>query len=298
MPKSKSIHLHRGLSRGIRPKDGRCRRNQYADGFKGWPAWPGCFVRRQFRYGGRFTKIQYAWGKNILSVSASGDEPAHYLNPVAPQNFTNSGTTGDFSASYERDFTPHDRLSTSVRHELARYQIPNEQIQEANQQLQTADNFETMGMIACSHTFPPNAAADLRGMVRNNSNDLDSNLFSIPIIAFQHNWFREVYFKGTVSIRHGNQEWKAGIESDAMFLNENFRDVITNPVYFDPGTPLSFSFASNRSDLEQSAFVQDMIRLGKWTISAGLRWDHYQLVVNQNAVSPRLRLRDIFSPRI
>ena len=37
-----------------------------------------------------------------------------------------------------------------------------------------------------------------------------------------------------------------------------------------------------------------MIRLGKWTISAGLRWDHYQLIANQNAVSPRLSVARYF----
>ena len=30
------------------------------------------------------------------------------------------------------------------------------------------------------------------------------------------------------------------------------------------------------------------MRLGQWSLNAGLRWDHYQLLVNQNAVSPRL----------
>ncbi len=34
--------------------------------------------------------------------------------------------------------------------------------------------------------------------------------------------------------------------------------------------------------------MEDLIRLGKWTVSAGLRWDHYQLLLNQNALSPRL----------
>jgi hypothetical protein len=45
---------------------------------------------------------------------------------------------------------------------------------------------------------------------------------------------------------------------------------------------------ANRPDLEQSAFIEDLIRLGRWTISAGLRWDHYQLLLNENAFSPRL----------
>jgi outer membrane receptor for Fe3+-dicitrate len=46
----------------------------------------------------------------------------------------------------------------------------------------------------------------------------------------------------------------------------------------------------HRPDLEQSAFVEDLIRLDKWTISAGLRWDHYQLLLNQNAFSPRISI--------
>jgi len=247
-----------------------------------------------FDTAGAFMRLQYSRGKNAFGVSASGDETSHYLNPVVPQNFTNSGTAGDFSASYEREFTANDRLSVSVRHELARYKIPNEQLQQANGQLQTANNFETMGIISYSHTFSPNVVGDLRGMIRDNSSDLASNPFSTPIIAFQHNWFREGYFKGTISIHRGNQEWKAGVESDATLLNEKFSDAITNPIYFDPGTPANFSFAANRPDLEQSAFVQDMIRVGKWTISAGLRWDHYQLLVNQNAVSPRLSVARYF----
>ena len=41
----------------------------------------------------------------------------HYLNPVVPENYSNTGTTGDFSMHYARELTPKDRLSLSVRHE-------------------------------------------------------------------------------------------------------------------------------------------------------------------------------------
>ncbi len=41
--------------------------------------------------------------------------------------------------------------------------------------------------------------------------------------------------------------------------------------------------------------MQDLVRLGKWTVSAGLRWDHYQLLVNQNAFSPRLGISRYFA---
>jgi outer membrane receptor for Fe3+-dicitrate len=57
---------------------------------------------------------------------------------------------------------------------------------------------------------------------------------------------------------------------------------------------LTFAFQGNRPDLEQAAYVEDAIRLGNWSIDAGLRWDHYQLLVNQNAVSPRLAVSRYF----
>lgn len=267
-----------------------------------------------FDTAGAFARVQDTVGKNTIGASASGSMTARYLNPVVPENYTNRGTTGDFSLSYDRDVTTKDRLTLSVRHELARYEIPNEQLQQFPQlqtpapplgtppQLENADNFETMGIVSYQHIFSPNILANLRGMVRENSDDLNSNHGAWPIAPFLHNDFKEGYVNAAISIHHGRHEWKAGLESDNLFLHENFSDVVTanpdlslDPYYpFDPGTPVSFAFTGGRPDLEQSAFVQDLIRLGKWTVNAGLRWDHYQLIVNQNAVSPRFSVGRYF----
>jgi hypothetical protein len=84
------------------------------------------------------------------------------------------------------------------------------------------------------------------------------------------------------------QEWKPGVESDKYSLYGRFNDTITDFSLFDQDTPATFRFAGDRPDLEPSAFVQDLICLDQWTVSAALRWDHYQLLVNQNALSPRL----------
>jgi outer membrane receptor for Fe3+-dicitrate len=289
-------------------------------------------------YGGSYdaagvsTQDQYTWKKNTLGISASGDMTSHYLNPVVPQNYTNTGTTANFSGSYERELTPKDRLTFIVRHELARYQIPNELVQQNGAflpnatnttgcppappepsdcvfipggQLQTGANFETIGSVSYQHIFSPNAIGVVRGMSRDNSTDFNSNDASWPLIATQRNDFKEVYFNGSVAIHHGRHEFKAGIESDNIFLHENTSYVIpdcANPN--DPQCPINlgildsgaiaFAFKGNRPDLEQAAYVQDLIRLGNWTVNAGLRWDHYQLLLNQNAVSPRLAVSRYF----
>lgn len=243
---------------------------------------------------GAFTQVQYSSGKNTLGVSASGNASSHYLNPVVPENFTNTGTTGDYAIRYERDLTRADRLSIAIRHGFSRFEIPNDHIQQLADQLQNGANAETMGVVSYQHIFSSNVIADFRGMARDTSSRLDSNPLSTPIITFQQNWFRECYFKAGLSIHHGRHESKAGLESDNLFLHENFRDLISGPAQFDPGTPAAFAFLASRPDLEQSAFVQDVVRLGRWTISAGLRWDHYQLLVNQNAFSPRLSVSRYF----
>lgn len=252
------------------------------------------FAGGSFATADGYLLTQYGWGKNALGASAEGAMTDRYLNPPVLQNYTNNGTTGDFGISFDRDFTNHDRLHFSVRHELSRFLVPNEQVQQAAGQRQDRNNFETMGVASYQHLFSPNVVGDFRGMVRDDSEGFSSNPLSTPTIVFQQNGFREGYFKGTISIHHGNQEWKAGVESDSTFLREQFSDVITNFTQFDPGTPPTFYFAGNRPSLEQSAFVQDLVRLGNWTVSAGLRWDHYQLLVNQNAVSPRLAASHYF----
>src|SRR5208282_1352285 len=276
------------------------------------------------------TQDQYTWKKNTFSLSASGNMTSHYLNPVVPENYTNKGTTGSFSLSYERELTPKDRLTLIVRHELARYEIPNELVQQngaylpnsdntvgcAGQappdcvfipggQLQTGDNFETMGSISYQHIFSSDSIGVLRGMSRDTSTDFYSNPASWPLIAANHNDFKEIYFNGSFSLHHGRQEFKAGVESDAIFLHENTSYAI--PDCADPNDPqcpinlgildsgaITFAFTGSRPDLEQAAYVQDLIRLGNWTVNAGLRWDRYQLLLNQNAVSPRVAVSRYF----
>lgn len=282
--------------------------------------------------GGIATQDEYTWGKNTVAVSASGNMTSRYLNTPAPENYTNNGTTADFALNYERQFTPKDHLTMLVSHDLARYEIPNELVQQNGAyvpngdntdgctgpgpaadncvyipggQLQTSDNFETIGIISYEHIFSPNTMAALRGMSRDNSLDFYSNPASWPVNITQHNAFKDIYFNGSITADRSHQEWKAGIQVDNMFLHENLSYMI--PDCADPNdlrcpfnvgvidvAATSFSFSGSRPDLEQAAYIQDSIQFGNWSIDAGIRWDHYQLMVNQNDVSPRVAISRYF----
>jgi len=231
---------------------------------------------------------QYGWGKNTLGISGAGGTTDWYGNPVVPQDYTNTGTTSDFAVNYDLDLTDRSWLSATIRHGRSGFEVPNEQVQEAVGQRQDRSNQEFMGILSFQHIFNANVVGDFHALLRQDSDDFWSNALSTPIIASQRRAFHEEYMKAILAVHHNVQEWKAGVEADFTPLHEGFSDTITDFTQFGPGTPGSFSFFSRGHDNEQAVFVQDNMRLGKWSLTAGLRWDHYHLLLDQNAVSPRL----------
>ncbi len=235
-----------------------------------------------------YLMVQQGWGKNTLGVSAEGALTDRYLDPPVLDNFTNRATTSSFAAHYERDLTERDRLGFIVRHEQTVFQVPNEFLQQAAGQRQDRSSDETIGILSFQHVFSSNVLGDFRLMSRDDSSGLSSNLQSTPIIAGQQRSVREVYVKGNISIHHGIHEIKAGADMDYGSIHEQFNYAITDFSQFDPDTQPTFNFTGHGQDREQALYVQDLMRLGRFTLSAGLRWDHYHLVADRNALSPRL----------
>jgi outer membrane cobalamin receptor len=232
--------------------------------------------------------VQYGWGRNTLSLSGNLAHTDRYLDPPVEDNFTNIGTGKNASMHFEREFTDADRFGVIARHSQSDFLVPNESLQQEAGQRQARNGAESVAQFSYQHMFSSHVLADMRSMARDVSAGLSSNGQSTPIAAQQDRGFRELYLKGTVSAHVGAHEWKAGVDADFGTVREAFGYQITDASFFDPDTPLRFTFADRHPDREQALFVQDQVRLGAWTINAGVRWDHYQLAVDDRAVSPRL----------
>jgi hypothetical protein len=166
--------------------------------------------------------------------------------------------------------------------------VPNEEEQESAGQRQDRRGEETMGQFSYQHVLSARVVGAARGMVRDLTAELWSNPLSTPILAGQDRGFREGYFNGSISAAFGSHQVKLGTEAIVTSLRERFGYQISRPEDFDDDLPLSFQFAESRRGREHSAYVQDTARLGQWTVSAGLRWDRYQLLLTEHAFSPRL----------
>jgi outer membrane cobalamin receptor len=231
---------------------------------------------------------QYGWSRTLFGISGSVAHTERYLDPPVEENFTNTGTGSNVALQFEHEFSDTDRLGVVVRHGQARFLVPNERVQEEAGQRQERSSRDTTGQFSYQRVLSSAVVAEVRAMVRSVGADLSSNEFSTPIAAFQDRGFQETYVKGTVAGHAGSHEWKAGLDADFGSVREAFSYSITDPTAFDPSVPLEFSFSDRANDREQAAFFQDQLRLGAWTFNAGLRWDHYRLLVNEQAVSPRL----------
>jgi outer membrane cobalamin receptor len=233
--------------------------------------------------------ISYASGPNRFTVSGNGFHTDRYLDPPVLFNYTNRGNAGGFSASYERDFSTNDRLRLSVAHSVVRFVVPNELVQQQAGQRQDIVNSETSGQVYFQHTISSSLFLSLSGSVRDASATLASNANATPVIVSQDRGFREGYFRADLAGHRGHHDWKMGLDGIFSSVHEALQYSITDPSQFDPGTQLNFAFPRQRKwDIEPSFYIQDQLRLGKWNVSAGLRFDHYGFVVQQSAWSPRI----------
>ncbi len=232
--------------------------------------------------------VEHGGEKTTVSVTAGAATTDRYLDPPVEENFTNHGSTVNASVRVERDLKAANRVGVILRHGEAQFLVPNEHIQQEAGQRQDRTSLENAVQFSAQRIFSDHLVGDVRGTVRSVSARLWSNPASTPIAAWQDRGFREFYLKGAVTGHRGRHEWKAGADMTAGTVREDFAYDITDESQFDPDIPLTFTFADQRPDREQALFIQDQIRTGPWTVNAGLRWDHYRLLVHDNAFSPRL----------
>lgn len=241
-----------------------------------------------FGAGTGFLSASYGWNRSSFTMSTSAGRSDRYLDPPVLGNYTNSGTLGGVTAAYDQDLSDSDRIHLSLHRRQTAFLVPNENLQQAVGQRQDRNSREDLGQAAWTHIISPRLLLNVRASVEDLSANLWSNAFSTPMLAFQQRGFRRAYWNASVSAHKGRHDIKAGGDAYYAPVSEALRYQVTDPSFLADETPTLFSFSDRRLDREQSAFAQDTMRFGKLTLSTGLRWDRYSLVVRENAWSPRL----------
>ena len=217
----------------------------------------------------------------------------HYLNPVVPQNYTNTGTTGDFSARYERELNaerpPHpDRPPRilALRHPQRTRPAGRRPAPDRRQSRNHGHRLRG------STSSPPSTLADAAAAWSATTPTTSTPTpHSTPSQVFQHNHFREGYFKATAhrSITAATNG-KPASNPTTLSCTKHFNYTITDPTQFDPGTAARLRLRRPAAPTSNSPpSSQDLLHLGHWTIapaSAGTTTSSSSTTTPSNPASP------------
>ncbi|HUS18273.1 MAG TPA: TonB-dependent receptor [Terriglobales bacterium] len=231
-------------------------------------------------------------------VSATGSRSRRYLDPPEIQNFRNLGGTGRLFSKFDWNVDPKNILRLSLSLNGSNVQVPNRFDQELAGQRQKQALRDDSQSLGWNHIFNERTVTDVVIYRRSSTSRLlDPGFSGVPYYAEQARRQRTEGVRASISYSWKQQDLKAGFLVVRTPLREGFVIAATDPAILgDQLNPASqftvvnpFRFNQRLNGLEASLFVQDRVTFfDRLTVDAGIRFDHYDVVVNDNAISPRI----------
>lgn len=267
------------------------------------PGFHGEYIAQggSFKTLSNFLSGQYVTGNTTVSASGEAFMTDRYLDPPTTNNFTNHASSTAFTGTVEHDFSPSDRLRVSILNQQTWLQVPDDLLQQAAGQRQDRTSGSNEGQVSYRHVFSPTLLASIRTSIRDVQSSLWSNPLSTPLSASQDRDYREVYWDASLAGQAGFNDWKVGTQGRYASVNEKFGyhiidyDLMGVPI-FDDSLPPSYHFRGHAADREQAGYGEDVLHLGRLTLSLGLRFDHYDFLVNETGWSPRVGAAYLVKP--
>jgi hypothetical protein len=228
-------------------------------------------------------------------LSSGGNRTDRYLDPPSIHNLHNSGHAGRFTGKLEFRPSDADFVRAIVSTNASRFGVPNRPVAEAagvdgSQHL--TDNSQTVTWL---RQLNDAASLDVIAYRRVAGADLDLAT-GVPLAATQERTLNHQGGSAALSYTRGEHRLKAGIQLDRNPVSERFSvrangaAIDASAELFDPrqgGAP--FSFDGRKTGSNVGVFVQDTWSpLSDVSVSIGARFDRYQLLITESAISPRV----------
>lgn len=231
--------------------------------------------------------------------TGSGHRSDRFLDPVDPRNFNNTGGDASFEFRVDWRITPKDILRLGAIAQGANFGVPNnleQQFAGQDQRQQVRHDHES---IAWQRTWSANTLTDVAYYRDYFRSELFGSAFDTPLTADQNRHHVRQGVLASVSHVAGRHNLKAGVQFGRVSINERFGFAVTDPelaekaglsdaaMEFTAANPFQFRDHVNRST--EAVYVQDNFSLLRnLTINAGVRYDHSNLLVSAQQVSPRI----------
>jgi outer membrane receptor protein involved in Fe transport len=235
--------------------------------------------------------------RSRVVVNASGERSSRFLDAVAPENFHNRGATSSGQAEYVWTGT-RDALTLRGGGGRSSFDVPNNaEQQEAGQNARQSVD-QAFFTAAWQRQWTPRTTSHVALYTRWSEGDLTPGPHDAPLSAegdhSQRRWGALAAFER----EQGAHTWKVGFEAAHLALSESFRFAVTDAaagteaglsegaLAFTPAAPFDFQGRVGRAQF--SAYLQDSWRVTRrLTVDVGVRYDHTDLLVAEQQLSPR-----------
>ena len=257
---------------------------------------------------------QFDTGSAILQLGGAGEKLGYYgsVSAVKSNRFLDSPSLDNLhnGGNAERGFlrldyhaTPKDNLRLSLLAGRSSFQLANLRSQHLNSQQQRRHLRDAAVSLGWVRLISPSTTFDSTTSYRTTVAQLFPSAGDTPVTASLARHLSTFSTFNRFNLLSGRHQWKIGFDYQYFPVSENFFFGITDPRFNPPGSgdfnpnlvPFDltrgghrFRFSDKGAGHLQTVFLQDRIKLGRFRINLGGRYDRYRFLTVGSQLQPRL----------
>ena len=231
-------------------------------------------------------------------VNSSGTRSGRYLESPEIVSLHNRGGNARLFTKFDWNANEKNLFHLTLGANGTDAQIPNRVIQQQVGQRQNQELRDDSETLAYDHVFSPKLLSNIVVFRRTSTARLlDPDATGFPFVSTQARRQRTEGLRANLSFDTGKQNAKFGFEYKHVPLREFFTLATRDPLILaDPTDPVSafpvsspFVFNQRLTGREFAFYGQDRVQpFSGLTVDFGLRYDHYDYVIQDDAWSPRV----------
>ena len=257
----------------------------------------------QFDTGSAILQLGGAGEKLAYFGSASAVKSNRFLDSPSLDNLHNGGNAERGFLRLDYHATPKDSLRVSLLAGRSSFQLANLRSQHLNGQQQRRHLRDAAVSLGWVRLISPSTTFDSTTSYRTTVAQLFPSPGDTPVTASLARHLSTFSTFNRFNLLRGRHHWKIGFDTQYFPVSENFFFGITDPRFNLPGSrdfnpnlaPFDltrggrwFRFSDKGAGQLHTVFLQDRIKLGRFQLNLGGRYDRYRFLTAGSQLQPRL----------
>lgn len=248
------------------------------------------------------TQVAGEQGRFGYSAIVNTSKSNRHLDSVSLDNLHNGGNNQRGFLRLDWQAGPRDILRLNAMSGRSSYQLANLRSQHANGMDQRQLLRDASGSLGWVRTIDARTTLESTTSYRSTVAQLSPSAGDTPVTASQARHLSTFTTGARLNAIRGPHNLRLGFDVQRFPVSEHFTFGITEPGFNQPGSAgynpnlarhdltrggRLFDFRDRATGGLYSGFLQDALKLGRWQLSLGVRYDAYRFLVEGSQLQPR-----------